>query len=247
MSRARESVPQLSPDKIVNVSLLLTEFTDKARQLNDIHRRNPALDEVSLITRVLALATPEANPDVMSAEIFDAMYITGLSHGFPSSLDRIEELVSDEQTQATVRDFWDATDTERAWFREALASIVDGRKGKVHELRRTLTDHMDGVVFVPDVEWTGRSLVERTRVYALRPMGALVYVVMLLLDEKRGHFKSLRQCKLDGCHRYFLSYSTGGRPPVYCCSEHRVLAASLTGAERTERWRKRKAKKRGKS
>jgi hypothetical protein len=66
---------------------------------------------------------------------------------------------------------------------------------------------------------------------------------------REGLAKDLKRCQLPGCGRYFLASdqpheegARGRRPYLYCSDPHRAEAKKSAGANRTARWRARRAK-----
>ena len=227
---------------MTNVTALLHQTAEAHAFLNKFDGFHPVLDDTDLITRVLALANKNSSLE----EIANAIYCTNLSHDFLSSPADFSGLMSEPQYRNFVIRFWDDSKAVRDWFHDALVSIIDKRQPALRVLSKELDSLVKHIIIVPKLSWTGTTLQRKDIFYSSNTGGALAYVLMLLLDKERGLTKALRQCKLRDCGRFFLSLSTGGRPPLYCCREHQADYTAQSGAIRTERWRKRKAKKRGK-
>jgi len=187
-----------------------------------------------------------ANKNSTIAEIADAMYTTELSHDLPSTFAGNMELLEDKGFQQRALDFWDRTSDGRTVFKQHLVAIISNNKKAIRALNSELDELISHIVIVPSLSWNGKSLIREDYFHSLSLAGTLAYVLMLLLDPQRGLTSKLRQCKLEECQRFFLSLSSGGRPPLYCSKDCKSIADALSNAERTRKWRENKTNKREK-
>jgi hypothetical protein len=89
-----------------------------------------------------------------------------------------------------------------------------------------------------------------TATYTYFPPGisaAISYGVLVIADTARALRADLKQCRLERCGCFFFSSdspaATGRDRARYCTPEHMIEAHKATSAERTRRWRERKARK----
>ena len=251
MSRPQEDKRPVPAD-LVNVTQRLIELASAQQALGSARDRLPALDEKKIVSRVLALAHEDASIEEME---FALHYSVGFfTHGVSPSSDseraKYREVFSDyPDLKKRTLDEWNSVSEDREWFRGALATITSRKRAALKALRAELPDAPIDVVVIPKMIWTGKSLNRVDKIASLSVRGMSVYVIMLLLDSSRDLGHALRRCKLTCCRRFFLGFTSasGGPRPSYCEPAHRILAAKLTGAERTARWRAKKGrKKRGK-
>lgn len=144
---------------------------------------------------------------------------------------------------------WTSIEDDRARFKEQVKLVYDDRGAARKVLKDEVREGLRDLVPIPNLEllddWTVRA---ETRYFANSIRAMCAFALALLLDESKGFGTALKICRLSLCPNYFLSLPSpsGGRPPAYCSREHQAMYSALSGAERTERWRKKKAKQRGK-
>lgn len=132
----------------------------------------------------------------------------------------------------------------RGRLREGLSAIAQDTIGK-EDLRKFGAEASElKIEPTYDFDDTGRL----TASYHYFPPGAsaaIAYGVMLLADAARPFRGDLKQCRLTTCGRFFFSSdspaATGRDRARYCTPEHMLEAHRATSAERTRKWRKRKA------
>ena len=211
--------------------------------LDRIYGYRPILNDTEMVTRVLTLANEVSSFE----EIADALsFCTNLSHGSPRSPERFKQATAPVGFKKFIHQSWERGKEDREWFRDALSSIIDNREPELRVLSKELNDLLTHILVVPKLSWTGKALRREDKLHSTDVKGAIAYVLMLLIDNERGLTKALKQCRLSVCGRFFLSRSSGGRPPLYCCRDHQTINAAQSGAIRTERWRKKQSEKRGK-
>src|ERR1700722_7890139 len=139
--------------------------------------------------------------------------------------------------------WWDSIAAYRSGLRgrvlEAIGGAVD-----IDRARAALEVDFDAgalrdILVVPRLWWDGHEV--KTDLFYLCPtMESRFTLACVKLIGSRRTAESLRVCALEACGRIFISQPppSGGPRPSYCTAEHRELAARLTGAERTARWRK---------
>lgn len=200
----------------------------------------PALPEREIVRRVLHLAN-----DCTDEEKEEGLLVSMLSHGMPSptaaTLARIHG--SDYLRKA-----WSSISAERDRFREKLEMVYSDRAAARKELRSEVVKGLGEIVPIPKLSLTDEwKVLPEVRYFALSVGAACAFALALLLDESAGLGTALKKCKLSPCHNIFLSLpsAAGGRPPLYCNRDHQAEYAAQSGADRTQRWRKRQAKKRG--
>lgn len=247
----RKKIKALSPGRLVNLREALLEFAVAQENLASTNIGLPALDETEIVTRVLVFA----HGDAAIEEMHDALrYRVGIfSHDIPieieSSKSELRDLLRDlPGFKKRILQEWDSASKERQWFGYSLATIANRKRAAINKLRAELPVTPPDVFVLSKLDWTYTNLCHTDKIVSLSVKGICIYVIMLLLDPSRDLGDALRRCKLEECSRFFLSFpsASGGPRPSYCKPEHRILAAKLTGPERTARWRKGKAKKRGK-
>lgn len=143
---------------------------------------------------------------------------------------------------------WDSLRAEREWMRSSVELVMSNPAAARIKLRKRIEEATREILVSSPLKWDGTSLVVQPSYLALTVPALTGYAMGLLLDDKRGLGSRLLRCALEGCGSIFLSVSSGkgGRPPLYCTAAHQALAVKLSGPARTEKWRKSKAKKRGK-
>jgi hypothetical protein len=121
----------------------------------------------------------------------------------------------------------------RAWLQELLALVRDG-------------DPKAASVYQADAREYLKRMWTVTRVRASSSLQPLLiiedtpslrtYVTLLLLGPLG---KDLRQCRLDGCARYFLVKKppTGRPQELYCCRDHMLAAHGKNSTARSKRAR----------
>ncbi len=243
MSQDKSKPQPINPDRVTNVTELLQETADAHAFLNRGNAFRPPLNDVHLVTRMLALA----NKNSSLVEIADAMNTVELSHDYPHSVNGNSELLNDKRFRKQVFDYWDRTEECREWFKHQLAAVIGKNKNAISALNAELDELITHVVIVPSLTWDGKSLVREDYFYSLSLAGTIAYVLMLLLDPNRDLNSKLRRCKLTECQHFFLSRSSGGRPPLYCSKHCKSISDAMSSAERTRKWRKNKTNKRDKS
>jgi len=124
-------------------------------------------------------------------------------------------------------------------LRKDLAAVVSPGSGLPHKAaQRVKREAEEQLVGIPtyEIRTEDRTTVNVRWEYApLRFTGVIAHGVLLLLDEKKGLGTRVKRCTVKACNRFFLAPTTGGRPRETC------EAHVGTGAERTRRWRERKA------
>ena len=243
MSQGTREMEPVSPDRLTNVTELLQETADAHAFLNRDNAFRPPLNDEYLVIRMLALA----NKNSSLVEIADAMNTVELSHDHPYSVSGNKDLLDDKNFRKRVFDFWDRTQEGREWFKHQLVAVISKNKKAIRALNAELDELISHIVIVPSVTWDGKSLMREDYFYSLSLAGAIAYVLMLLLDTNRGLNSKLRRCKLVECQHFFLSRSSGGRPPLYCSVHCKSISDGKSSAERTRKWRKNKTNKRDKS
>jgi hypothetical protein len=148
----------------------------------------------------------------------------------------------------SARDWWRNTEDFSEWFRSVLKSIVADRERARTELQEEVRAGLEYVHVDAKLSWDGRR--SRTDlIYTWRYLEGLAAIVLMWLledtDDRMSLGNLLRECKYKDCGRLFLSSAPPGGGPIraYCKATHRVRAMEATGAERTRRWRERKARR----
>jgi hypothetical protein len=201
----------------------------------------PALSETEIVRRTIYLAN-----DCTDEEKEAALFAGLLSHGIPQkNIAQIASIHGGDFLRAK----WNEIRDEREQFREQVSLVYEDREAARKALRREIEDAIRSVAPVPKLSLTDNWRLELEVRYisdAYRP--ACAFALALLLDESRKLGAALRICNLGPCQNYFLSLPApaGGRPPVYCTPSHQAMNSAQTGAERTERWRRKKAQEKGK-
>lgn len=215
------------------------------------------LPEISA-RRVVSAALPVANN---SADIRERLAANDLfTPGSHIGRERAEEnpdpyalkpnpfrkgMMKDNQLRDAANAWWSYLQKEVAWFGEALKLIVDDPARARREYANPISDMLSQLCVIPRLQWNGRAIDTKLHFIALSENHVCIFVLMLILDERERLFDSLRICKLSECGRFFLidEKRPGGPKPQYCSTEHRLLGARSTGAERTARYRQRLARK----
>lgn len=201
----------------------------------------PALPVQEIVRRVLHLAN-----DCTNEQMEEALLVTMLSHGIPTAT---SAALARSHGSNYLRNAWNSISAERDRFREQIEMVYRNRDAARRVLRDEVVAGLDDIVPIPKLSLTGEWSVQPTiRYFGLNAPAACAFALALLLDESRGLGAALKKCKLSPCPNFFLSLpsAAGGRPPLYCSRDHQAGNAAQSGALRTERWRKKKAKKRGK-
>lgn len=249
MSQTRRITP-LTADRMRSAQDLVGQAIEINRWLTA--GRRPWLADQGLVESVL----PFANREVTAVEKFlvDTHLAPGASLSFclgDDQRERLEELLvgrkgsvrskEDKELLELLEDWWGRSTKARHAFRQRVALVCDDPEAALRELGDEFKGSLDRIHAPTRLHWDGRRLHVETSFTSLDGEAVLNYVLMLLLDESRGLGALLRKCRLESCGNYFLTHSSpgGGPMPVYCCAEHRMIAASLTGADRTKRYRDR--------
>jgi len=147
------------------------------------------------------------------------------------------------EIDALFRREWDNYRPERDWMRSAVELVMHDPATARVKLRKEIEEGASQVLVSPAIRWNGRAFATELNYFALSIPALMGYAIGLLLDEDRGLAVALKRCAL--CQRIFLSVPSakGGRPPLYCTRDHQDIVARASGAERTAKWRKSKAKK----
>lgn len=202
---------------------------------------SPALSQREIVERVLCLA----NESVTDQQKEAAQFVSMLSHGFSKA--EIEKLAKLHGSDF-LRRVWNGFSADRERFHDQIELVHEDRTRARKILRDQIAADLDDVVPIPEITFSEDwKVVTETRYFALSLQGACAFALALLLDESTGLGTALRKCKLEPlCSNFFLSLPSpkGGRPPQYCCRAHQEMYAAQTGAERMERYRQNKAKKR---
>ena len=157
----------------------------------------------------------------------------------------IDDLVSTEgQLVRQAREFRQYSQALGKEFRRALCLIQDGQ-GTDEELREFIDAAINDLILVSTLKWTGKKKHIETKYCPLSDRAIVGITLMMISDESGKILDRLRICKLDSCDNFFLSMPGpyGGGLQLYCKGEHQKEAVRQTGANRTAKWRKEKAKK----
>lgn len=206
----------------------------------EIKKFREALSDQEIVARMLHLAN-----DCTDEEKEQAMWAMDISHGMPTP---VTKKIASLHGSEFLRKFWGSILEERLSFRDQVTSVYENPKAARRQLYDYVVAGIDNIVPITTLSLTKQwSVQPNTRYYALDFQAMCAFALALLLDESKGFGAALKKCKLGPCHNFFLSLpsAAGGRPPLYCSRDHQAEYAAVGGAERTERWRKRKAKKRG--
>ena len=212
---------------------------DAHRQINEIPL--PALSEREIVRRALHLAN-----DCTNEQKEEALLFTVFSLGYPTKQTAELARALGDQILANM---WISVEAERNRFREQIETVYDDRVAAREALRSEIIIGLNDLVPIPKLSLTDEWEVRPEIRYFANNISALCsFALALLLDESKEFGAALRICKLSPCPNYFLSLPSpaGGRPPAYCSRDHQAMYSALSGAERTERWRNKKAKSRGK-
>lgn len=239
------SLTQYEKGSSVPLLAALTDFRDRQAALQLGWR---PLSDRELVERLLPLsniATERQMAEIWEFVGFGVFFEEGWSPQLRSLMLGYEKHPVELIEQ--VRQWWTEIKAERTWFQERLITLIRGsREGKACLVNEAVELQAD-VVPVSQRRWQNGEFVVETRLYPLSIKAAAAYVLLLLLDRKRLKKLggNLARCRLDACGAFFLSVAPakGGPRPKYCSQTHQGLAAKLTAAERTQRWRKRQAAK----
>ena len=225
----------MSPRPISQVE----QARDAHRQINEIPL--PTLSEREIVRRALHLAN-----DCTNEQKEEALLFAVFSLGYPTEQTaELARSLGDE----ILGNMWISIETDRIRFREQIESVHDDRAAARKALRSEILVGLSDLVPIPKLSLTDDWKVRSEIKYFANNISALCsFALALLLDESKGFGAALKTCQLSYCPNYFLSLPSpaGGRPPAYCSRTHQKITSKLSGAERTERWRKREAMKRGK-
>ena len=144
--------------------------------------------------------------------------------------------------------WWDSIAEQRRWFRSSVQSIVENPRTARKTLAPFINAARKEIAVVSRLTWNDRWATTDIYYHCVTTDAVMAYALMRILDEKTDLSKALQMCKYEFCDRLFLAFPPpgGGPRPKYCKPDHKLDSDRLTGAERTERWRRKKAKKRGK-
>ncbi len=200
----------------------------------------PLLPVQEIVRRVLHLAN-----DCTNEQMEEALLVTMLTHGIPTAT---LAALSRQHGSNYLGNAWNSISAERDRFREQVEMVYRNRDSARRKLRSEIVAAIDDIVVIPKLTLTGWSVKAELRYFTLDMQASCALALALLLDESNGFGAALKKCKLSPCSNFFLSLSSakGGRPPLYCSRDHQAAIAPQSGAARTERWRAKKAKKRGK-
>jgi hypothetical protein len=198
----------------------------------------PELPDREIVRRVLHLAN-----DCTDEQKQEALFVSVLSHGLPTNA---TAAMARSPGSDYLRKQWAALADDRDRFREQIELVYESRDVARRKLRNEVAAALKDIVPIPRLVLTAWNVQTEIRYYALTWQAACGFTLALLLDESRGLGAALKKCKLSPCPNIFLSLPSagGGRPPLYCSRDHQSEFAAQSGADRTERWRKKKAKKR---
>jgi hypothetical protein len=140
-------------------------------------------------------------------------------------------------------------------LRASLDRIVEHPRTAITEIGGNLANIIDGEYFVfPEVEFDGKSFIERERVMATSLGVALAYALTLFLKPDLKFGELLRKCGWRECSRFELGEppKTSGQPPTFYCNDaHRQkdvlrqtrerVAAKRAGMT-VEKWRAKQAR-----
>jgi hypothetical protein len=144
-----------------------------------------------------------------------------------------------------VLNWWDSIGGYRRGLRARVLEIIDDPTKALVALELDMdAGALTDILAVPRMWWDGEEV--RTDLFYFCPtMESAFTLALVKLFASKSIKAALRICALKQCERIFISQPPpgGGPRPSYCTSEHRELAARLTGAERTARWRKNQARK----
>jgi hypothetical protein len=195
----------------------------------------PALSEREMLEVLLPLANESATDEQKAR----AMFATSLSHSLPA---KTAAQYAKLQGSEFFRKPWASVTKERDWFHSQVTEILQDRDSARKKLRADVTAAFGDVVLIPMVKLEDWSITYELRYYALNMRAMCAFALALLLDESKGFGAALKTCKLSNCPNLFLSLPTskGGRPPLYCSTDHQTEFANEGSARRTAAWRERK-------
>lgn len=217
---------------------LVAQAREAQRQINEIPL--PNLPEREIVRRSLHLANDATNEQKEEALLFIVF-----TEGFPT--EQTAELARALGSEV-LDNMWTSIEAERNRFREQIELVYQDRERARNTLQSEIVDGLRDLVPIPKLVLTEDwSVHPEIRYFANSVPAMCSFALALLLDESKGFGAALKNCKLAPCPNFFLSLPSpaGGRPPVYCSRDHQTVSSALSGAKRTERWRKRKADNRG--
>jgi hypothetical protein len=140
-----------------------------------------------------------------------------------------------------VENWWEAVAADRRLYRQRLELVGGDRGGARRELGPVIGEAIARICPITRLEWDGQRVIRTEAFRSTDPHATLDYSLALLLDESKGFGEILRRCKWQDCRGFFLTRSgpAGGPRPIYCRSEHRVLAAGVTSPSRSAKYRER--------
>ena len=224
---------------------------------------DPALSDEEIVRRALLLTLHDpTNREKQEARAFTSCFG---SHGWSSAdvernldyprlapVNEKQRLMTDQEREQMARDvrdksadrWWDRLSQQqsRIWFVDALEAIIADTDTAGLWLGPMIDAALEQVVPVPRINRNGGELITDVRYVCDDLDGIFGFTLALILDEKRRLRKAIKKCRYEYCGRLFLSFPPigGGPRPSYCIPEHKRQADRQTGAERTERWRKKK-------
>ena len=243
LSRVAEylHLPQLDP----------AQFISSALPMSNVAAHDGEDDDVALAAKAEAYFLVKHGElinaaSTLNSELTDLFAVEKLLRNLNENIET-EELPKDvdkyidtaDLLKDSIEKFWQQTNASRFQFRRMLEIAYSGKRGSADTLAKYIDESIQELVLVPSLTWEDSSPKTTIKYAALDVCGVLGYTLILLLDRRENRIELIRKCKL--CDGFFM-LAKGGRPRLYCTDEHRVKAAALTGAERTAKWRKNKAK-----
>jgi hypothetical protein len=145
-----------------------------------------------------------------------------------------------------VSHWWDSIGGYRRGLRDRIVEFIKDPARAIAQLEVDidLGGALDGILSVPRMSWDSAEV--KTDIFHFCPnMDSTFMLALIKLFGSKDVARALRVCELPACKRIFISLPPpgGGPRPRYCVPEHREMAARLTGAERTAKWRKNQARK----
>jgi hypothetical protein len=126
----------------------------------------------------------------------------------------------------------------RTKLRAELADAIENRNLS-RTKRAALDTQLEGIEVFTDLYMRDDGRVEHAHRYIPHDDEAAVALLRALIGSFRDE---LRQCRLDGCARFYLAKRNvaGGPRPLYCSKEHTLIADSLKSGRRQQRLRDRR-------
>jgi hypothetical protein len=147
---------------------------------------------------------------------------------------------SDNNLRKSLDDWWSSVAEDRHIFRWALELIAKSPKAARAELTPAFEDAIKRICVIPKLQWDGEKTLLTHYLAASRSDAIWYYVLMLLMDERKGFRRLLRTCRYSECGRFFLSSATSRS---YCSTVHQLLGEKEKNAERQKRLRDRQKAK----